>query len=78
MAIQMCDLDNFDIGQISPKLAQRQYFVYNFYYKKVSIVGSLNNAENCLKTLFLRTPVTKFSSNFSIIILKNVKRLNLH
>ena len=57
MAIQRCNFDNFDIGQMSPKFAQRQYFVYNFCYKKISIVGSLDNAENCLKTLFLWTPV---------------------
>ena len=57
MAIQMCNFDNFDIGQMSQKFAQREYVVYSFCYKKISIVGTLDNAENCLKTLFLWTPV---------------------
>ena len=54
MAIQMC---NFDNGQMSPKFAQRLYFVYNFCYKTISLVGSLDNAENCLKTLFCGHPL---------------------
>ena len=36
----------FDNDQISSKLAQTQYFVYNFYGKKIFILGSLDNAEN--------------------------------
>ena len=46
MAILMSDLDDFDDDQISSKLAQRQYFVYNFYRKTIFILGSLDNAEN--------------------------------
>ena len=48
----MCDFENFDIGQMSPKFAQRLYFIYDFCHKKICIVGSLDSAENCLKTLF--------------------------
>ena len=70
MADQMCNFYNFDIDQMSPKFAQRYYFVYDFCYKKISIVGSLDYAENCLKTLFLWIPnitCANFYSSFFIV-----------
>ena len=39
-------MSNFDIDQISSKLPQRQYFVFDFYCKKICILGILDNAEN--------------------------------
>ena len=42
---------------MSPKFAQRSYFVYNFYDKKISIVSSPDHAENYLKTLFFGHPI---------------------
>ena len=42
----MTNFDNLDIDEVSSKLAHRQYFVCNLYYKKNSILGSLDNAEN--------------------------------
>ena len=41
----MSNFDNFDIVQISSKLAQRYHFVCNFHCKNYSILGSLDNAE---------------------------------
>ena len=46
MAIQMSNIDNFDIDQMSSKFAQRQYFVCNFFCKKNFTLGSLDDAEN--------------------------------
>ena len=46
MAIWMSNLVNFDIFQISSKFAQRYHLVCNFDCKNVSILGSLDNAEN--------------------------------
>ena len=47
---------NFDIDQLSSKFAQRQHFVCYFDYKKISILGSLNGAENANCLLFFRPP----------------------
>ena len=52
----MSNFDNFDIDQMSSKFAQIQFFVSYFHYKKISILGSLDNAENCQKTTFFGTP----------------------
>ena len=52
MAIQMSNIDNFDIDQMSSKFAQREHFVCNFYCKKISILGSLLDAENAKCLLF--------------------------
>ena len=42
----MSNFDNFDIDQISSKLAQRWHFVSNFHWKKNFILGSLDDAKN--------------------------------
>ena len=56
MANQMSNLDIFDIGQISFKLAQRWHLVCSFYCKKIRILGNLDNAENSKKRHFFWTP----------------------
>ena len=48
----MSSIDNFDIVQMSSKFAQGYYFVCNFYCKKISTLGSLDNAENANCLLF--------------------------
>ena len=55
MAIQMSNFDNFVIDQMSSKFAQTYFFVFYFRYKKISILGSLDIAENCQKTTFWDT-----------------------
>ena len=57
MAIQMSNFDNFDIDQISSKFAQRQPFVYNFYCKKIFILGSFDNTENGKRQFFMGHPI---------------------
>ena len=42
----MSDFDNFDMNQISSKQAQKNYIIYNFYSKKISILDSLDNTDN--------------------------------
>ena len=46
MAIQMSNIDNFDIDQMSSKFAQKHYFFCNLFCKKIFILGSLIDAEN--------------------------------
>jgi len=53
MAILTSDFDNFDIDQMSSNFAQRQHFVYNLHCKKISFVGSLDNAENAILHFFI-------------------------
>ena len=53
----MSDFDNFDIHQMSLNFAQRQYFIRNFYCKKISILGSLNDAENENLHFFIVHPI---------------------
>ena len=48
-------LNKFDTDQLSLKFAQRKYFFCYFYYKKKSILGSLDNAENAKRHLFFDT-----------------------
>ena len=57
MAIWMSNFDNFDIDQISSKLAQRNYLTCNFYRKKIYILYSLDNAKNPKWKLFLNHPI---------------------
>ena len=45
-------MSNFDIDKISSKLAQKGHFVCNFYYKKIFILGSLNNTKNTKEQSF--------------------------
>ena len=47
----MSNFDNFDIDQISSKLAQRWHFVSNFHCKKTFVLGSIDIARNA-KTQF--------------------------
>ena len=44
----MSKFDNFDIDQTSSKFAQkwRDFYFCDFYCKKISIQGSLDNTEN--------------------------------
>ena len=41
---------------MSSKCAQIKFIVSYFYFKKISILGSLDNAENGQKTTFFGTP----------------------
>ena len=41
---------------MTSKFAQIEFFVSHFHYKKISILGSLDNAENCQNTTFFGTP----------------------
>ena len=52
MAIKMSNIHNFDIDQMSSKFAQRWHFVWNFCCKKISILGSIDNAENAKRQFF--------------------------
>ena len=52
----MSNFDNFDIDQMSSKFAQIYFFVSYFHHRKISILGSLDNAENSQKTTFFGTP----------------------
>ena len=80
MAIQMSIFDNFDIHQMSSKFAQIQFLVSYFHYKKISILGSLNYAENCQKTTFFGTPNINTSYGHSrdsaIVIVESVATCN--
>ena len=53
----MSDFDNFDIHQISSKLAQRWLFVCSFCCKKSFVLGSFDNAENAKRQFFLGHPI---------------------
>ena len=48
----MFNFDNFDIHQISPKLAQRWHFVCSFCCKKNFTLGSLDKAKNAKRQFF--------------------------
>ena len=54
----MSKFDNFDIHQMSPKLAQRWHFVCNFYCKKIIVLGSLDYAINAKRHLFFGHPIS--------------------
>ena len=58
MANQMSNFDNFDIHQMSPKLAQRWHFVGNFYCKKIFALGSIDYAKNAKRHLFFGHPIS--------------------
>ena len=51
----MSYFDNFDIDQISSKLAQRWHFVSNFHCKKNFTLGGLDDAKNAKSFFFLDT-----------------------
>ena len=53
----MSNFDNFDIHQMSPKLAQRWHFACIFYYKKIFDLGSLDYAKNVKRYLFFGHPI---------------------
>ena len=59
MAIQMLNINNFDIDRMSSKFAQRYYFFCILYCKKNFILGSLNGAENANCLLFYCPPHIK-------------------
>ena len=44
--------NNFDIDQISLKLAKRWHFVYKIICKKILILGSRDNTENAKRQFF--------------------------
>ena len=62
MAIKMFNFDNCDIDQMSSKFAQR--IVCTYYYKKISILDSLDNAENVKRQFFF---VTQYIHVLSLI-----------
>ena len=45
MEIEMSNIDNFDIDQISSKFAQTWHFVSYFYCGKKFMLGSLDDAK---------------------------------
>ena len=53
----MSNFDNFDIHQMSPKLAQRWHFACIFYCKKIFVLGSLDYAKNVKRYLFFGHPI---------------------
>jgi len=62
MAIWMSYFDNFDIDQMPSKFAQRSYFVSYFYFKKIYMIGSLDNAENAKRNFFFDHPITYWAN----------------
>ena len=58
MAIQMSNLDNFDIDLMSSNFAQRHYFVCNFHWKKISLVSSLHDAAKAILHFFIDHPIS--------------------
>ena len=52
MTNQMSNYDNFDIDQISSKLAQIWHYVCFFRCEKFFILGSFDNTENTKRQLF--------------------------
>ena len=52
IAIQMSNIDNFDIDQMFSKFAQRLYLIWYFYCKKNFFLGSVDDAENADCLLF--------------------------
>ena len=55
----MSNISNFDVGQMSSKIAQIEYFVCNFYCKKIFVLGSLDDAENAKCLLFFDHPISE-------------------
>ena len=55
----MSNFDNFDIHQMSPKLAQRWHFACIFYCKKIFVLGSLDYAKNVKRYLFFGHPIDR-------------------
>ena len=51
----MSNFDNFEIDQMSSKFAWKSFFVPYSHYKKITILGSLDNAKNVKRQLFLDT-----------------------
>ena len=54
----MSNFDNFDIVQISSKLAQRYHFVCKFNCKNFSILGSLDLLKLLSHQLFMNHPIS--------------------
>ena len=70
----MSNIDNFDIVQMSSKFAQGYYFVCNFYCKKISTLGSLDNAENANCLLFYWPPYVNGDNDDNAQLGSDVKR----
>ena len=64
----MSTFDNFDIDQMSSKFVQTYHFIYDLYDKKISILSSLNNAENVKRQLFLGHPISWWDLHLALAI----------
>ena len=72
----MSSFDNFDIDQISSKLAQREYFVSSYCCKKIFVPASLDSAENVKWNFFMNYPL--WEAKVRSLVLKRGLNWSLH
>ena len=71
----MSNFDNFDIHQMSPKLAQRWHFACIFYCKKIFVLGSLDYAKIVKRHLFFGHPISRKSVRLLRVTVRSYHRL---